>query len=313
MRKSFRTSLALLVVPGLLFAACSSDDGDKDGSDSAAATGIPDNATIINAVETDEAVASKVPADIAEDGTLTVGNYSQFPPNMFIAEDGETVIGLDNDIMRAIVKKLGLELDYREMEFPALITSLQSGRVESTISAMFDNAERQQAIDFVDYLTTGIALMVQKGNPADVSGPEDLCGRPVATTTGTSQQKWAEALSEECVAQGEEAIDLRVTDSDSTNWNQLRTGRVDVLLQSSLTASYLVKTVDDGTAFEVVDIPPIDGAPIGIGINKQNPELRDAIAEALNALIADGTYAEILAAWGNEAGALEIATVNGGN
>ncbi|MEV7648198.1 ABC transporter substrate-binding protein [Arthrobacter sp. NPDC089319] len=318
MRTTFPRLSALAVVAALGLAGCSDPStGDATAGSSSAATGeaaaaIPNNSKIIDAVQTDQALADKVPANIAEDGTLTVGTYLYFPPSMFLAQDGETIIGNDNDIMLSIGKKLGLEIEYQNMDFAALITSLQSGRVEATMAAMNDNAERQEAIDFVDYLMSGIALVIQKGNPAGIAGPDDLCGKTVATTTGTINQQWAEAQSEQCVAAGKEAIETFVTDSDTTNQNQLRTGRIDVLLQDLPTAIYLERTIEDGEAFEVVDIPVIEGAPYGIGVNKQNPELRDIISEALNSLIADGTYGKILEAWGTEHGAIEEATINGG-
>lgn len=326
MRTTFPRLSALAVIAALSLTACS-DPGTEDvatdgtssgtgadaGTSDEAAAAIPDNASIIDAVEKDDSLASQVPADIAEDGKLNVGTYLYFPPSMFLAQDGETVIGNDNDIMLSIGKKLGLEISYQNMDFAALITSLQSGRVEATMAAMNDNAERQEAIDFVDYLMSGIALVIQKGNPAGISSIEDLCGKTVATTTGTINQQWAEATSEQCVADGNDAIETFVTDSDTTNQNQLRTGRIDVLLQDLPTAIYLERTIDDGNAFEVVDLPVIEGAPYGIGVNKENPELRDVIAEALNALIEDGTYGEILHAWGTDHGAIEEATVNGGS
>lgn len=315
MRRTFPPLSVLAIAAALGLAGCSNPStaaGDGSNASGEAVAAIPDNSKIIDAVQKDQALADKVPADIAKDGKLTVGSYFYFPPSMFLAEDGKTVIGNDNDIMLSIGKKLGLEVDYQNMDFAALITSLQSGRVEATMAAMNDNAERQAAIDFVDYLMSGIALVIQKGNPAGINGPDDLCGKTVATTTGTINQQWAEAQSKKCVADGKEAVAMFVTDSDTTNQNQLRTGRIDVLLQDLPTAIYLERTIEDGKAFEVVDIPVIEGAPYGIGVNKQNAALRDVIAEATNALIADGTYGKILEAWGTEHGAIEEAKINGG-
>ncbi|MGP0225148.1 ABC transporter substrate-binding protein [Paenarthrobacter sp. NCHU4564] len=312
MRTTFTRASVLAVAAALGLAGCSSPSNADTASTGEAVVAIPDNSAIIGGIQKDTALANKVPADIAKDGKLTVGTYLYFPPSMFLAQDGKTVIGNDNDLMLAVGKKLGLEVDYQNMDFAALITSLQSGRVEATMAAMNDNAERQKTVDFVDYLMSGIALVIQKGNPAGISSPDDLCGKTVATTTGTINQQWAEAQSKKCVEAGKEAVAMFVTDSDTTNQNQLRTGRIDVLLQDLPTAIYLERTIDNGKAFEVVDIPVIQGAPYGIGINKGNPALRDVISEALNALVADGTYGKILEAWGTDHGAIKEATINGG-
>lgn len=285
--------------------------GDASGGASSSST-IPDTSALLDAVQVDDALAAQVPADIKDAGTLVVGSNVQSAPNNFYAADGSTVIGSDHDLITAVGKKLGLDVEYQNQDFGSLITSLQSGRVDVTIAAMNDTAERQQAIDFVDYLTSGITLMVQKGNPDDITGPDALCGKAIAVVTGTSQQEFAEATSTQCESEGEEALDITVTDSDSQNQTQLRTGRIDAIVNDLPSAVYISKTAQDGQAFEVVPGDVIDGAPYGIGVNKDDAELRDAIAAALDSLIDDGTYGEVLDAWGITSGSVTEATVNGG-
>jgi len=305
-------TLALAV----LLSGCSGSEAASESpakaSGSTEGSSIPDNSALLDGVKVDDSLAAMVPPAISEDGTLTVGSYVQSPPNNFYAEDGTTVIGNDHDLITAVAKKLGLEVKYENLEFQALITSLQTGRVETTIAAMNDSAERQEAIDFVDYLTSGITLMVQKGNPSDITGPDTLCGKAIAVVTGTSQQEFAQRMSDECTAGGEDAVEIVVTDSDSQNQTQLRTGRIDAIVNDLPTAVYVSKTTKNGEAFEVVPGDVIDGAPYGIGVNKDNPELRDAMAAALDDLIADGTYGEILDSWGVTDGAVDAAAVNGG-
>jgi len=288
------------------------DAPSGDASGSSSDSRIPDTSGILDAVQEDDAIAAKLPAAIADTGTLTVGSNVQSPPNNFYAADGTTVVGSDHDVVTAIARVLGLEVEYQNQDFGSLITSLQSGRVDVTIAAMNDTGERQEAIDFVDYLTSGITIMVQKGNPADITGPDALCGKSVAVVTGTSQQEFAEETSAQCESDGKDPVEVTVTDSDSQNQTQLRTGRIDAIVNDLPSAVYISETTQDGEAFEVVPGDVIDGAPYGIGVNKAQPELRDAIAEALDHLIEDGTYGEILDAWGIDSGAVDAAVVNGG-
>lgn len=313
-RKALGAAASGLILT-MLLAGCgdnASGDAPESAAPAAAESAIPDTAAILDSVSADESLAAMVPAAIADDGVLTVGSYVQSAPNNFYAADGSTVVGNDHDLITAMAKKLGLEVKYENQDFQALITSLQSGRVEVTIAAMNDTAERQKTIDFVDYLTSGITIMVQKGNPAGIDGPEALCGKKIAVVTGTSQQEFAESTSADCVAEGNAALEIAVTDSDSQNQTQLRTGRIDAIVNDLPSAVYISKTTKDGEAFEVVPGDVIDGAPYGIGVNKDNPELRDALAAALDALIQDGTYEEILGAWGVDDGAVESAVINGG-
>lgn len=320
MSRTSRLSLLLpasAVVLTLALAGCSADPSipaaaAPDDAAASKASAIPDTASLIDSVEEDTALSGVLPAGIAEDGVLTVGSNVQAPPNNFFAEDGSTIVGNDYDIIRAIAKKLGLEVEYQNMEFQALITSLQSGRVEATIAAMNDTAERQKTIDFVDYLISGMAIMVQKGNPTGVKGPDTLCGKGIAVVTGTTQQTFAESTSAACVEDGKQPLEIVVTDSSSQNQTQLRTGRIDAIVTDLPAAVYISKTTKNGEAFEVVPGDVINGAPYGIGINKDNPELRDAMAAALDELIADGTYGKILDAWGVSDGKIAAASVNGG-
>lgn len=96
------------------------------------------------------------------------------------------------------------------------------------------------------------------------------------------------------------------------NQTQLRTGRVDAILNDLPSAVYISRNAGNGQFFEVVPGQPINGGPYGIGVNKSNPQLRDAIANALTELVTDGTYAKILDAWGIREGAIEKVNVNGG-
>ncbi|GAB2986021.1 ABC transporter substrate-binding protein [Frigoribacterium salinisoli] len=311
------TGLALALALTACGGPSAPQPGDAGGSGSGSGSGsgdsrVPDTSAILDGVEVDDELAAQVPAEIADAGVLAVGSNVQSPPNNFYAADGSTVVGSDHDLITAVASTLGLEVEYQDQDFGSLITSLQSGRVDVTIAAMNDTAERQEAIDFVDYLTSGITIMVQKGNPAEITGPDALCGKSIAVVTGTSQQEFAQETSETCVADGEQPLEVTVTDSDSQNQTQLRTGRIDAIVNDLPSAVYISDTTQDGEAFEVVPGDVIDGAPYGIGVNKDQPELRDAIAAALDGLIEDGTYDEILDAWGITSGSVDEAVVNGG-
>jgi polar amino acid transport system substrate-binding protein len=265
----------------------------------------------LSSVKKDDALAAMLPPAIVSAGKLRVGSNIQNPPNNFYAADGKTPTGSEVDLIKAVAAKLGLTAEHSDMAFSSLITSLETGRVDVTMAAMNDTAERQQKIDFVDYFTSGITIMVQKGNPQGVKGPDDLCGKGVAVNLGSSQETYAKEQSQKCLGQGKPEVQLSVTDSDTGNQNQLRTGRVAAILNDLPTAVYVAKTAGDGAFFEVVPLAPINGGPYGIGVNKQNPQLSAAIKAALQALIDDGTYAKILTTWDIKQGAITKAAVNG--
>ena len=295
-----------LLVISLLVATLAACGGT---SDNAQTTAPP--SSDLSGVKKDDKLAALVPAEIASGGKLRVGSNIQNPPNNFYDQDGKTPMGSEVDLIKAIAARLGLKAEHSDMAFSSLITSLETGRVDVTMAAMNDTAERQQKIDFVDYFTSGITIMVQKGNPAQVKGPDDLCGKGVAVNLGSSQEQFANEQSQKCQAQGKPEVQLSVTDSDTGNQNQLRTGRVAAILNDLPTAVYVAKTAGDGAYFEVVPLAPINGGPYGIGVNKKNAKLSEAIKAALQSLIDDGTYDKIVTTWDIKQGAITKAAING--
>lgn len=315
-RLPLRAAVPAVLATALLLTACGGGDDDSadaaassSGGGSSADSAVPDTSDIVDGVTEDTALAGGLPADLT---ALTVGSNVQSPPNNFYAEDGSTPVGFEVDIITAIGKKLGLDVTYSDMAFDSLITSLQTGRVDTTIAGMNDTPERQATIDFVDYFESGITIMVQKGNPAGIEASADLCGKAIAVVQGTTQEDFASEQSAECEAGGEDPLEVTATPSDSQNQTQLRTGRVDAILNDLPTAVYISKTAGDGEYFETVDQDPINGGPYGIGVAKEDTALRDAMQQALQSLIDDGTYGEILEAWDVTSGAVDQATVNGG-
>ena len=61
--------------------------------------------------------------------------------------------------------------------FDGIIGGLEAGRYDLGLTSMIDKKERQAKVDFVDYLSSGIAFMVAKGNPKGLKEQMDLCGK----------------------------------------------------------------------------------------------------------------------------------------
>ncbi|MBU3068068.1 ABC transporter substrate-binding protein [Nocardia sp. NEAU-G5] len=313
MSRTYVRHIALLAGLVSFLVACGGDPSGGGTTSHTPSANVPDNAAIIGAVTKDPQLNAGLPASISQAGTLHLASYIQSAPNNFYAADGKTPIGYEVDLAKAIAAKLGVGVQYQDMTFDSLITSLQSGRVDLTMAAMNDTKARQQQIDFVDYFTSGIAIMIRKGNPDAITGPDTLCGKNVAVVQGTSQQKFAADQSTKCTQAGKAAINVTETESDNQNQTQLRTGRVQAIVNDLPTAIYVSRTAGDGKFFEVVPGEPINGGPYGIGINKQNKPLAEAVQKALNELITDGSYGKILQAWGVEKGAVKEAVINGGS
>ena len=62
-----------------------------------------------------------------------------------IKDENGNFVGIDMDIMREIGKRMGVEVEFQDLGFDALVTAVQEGKVDAAIAAMASTAERRQA------------------------------------------------------------------------------------------------------------------------------------------------------------------------
>lgn len=285
--------VALLAV-GLVVTGCGSDD--DGGTTSAAST----------SAATTEAPAAAgeiaVPDDIRSKGTLSVATDPTYAPNEFVERGGTEIVGMDVDLINAIAAKLGLRADVQKATFDAIIPGLAARRYDVGISSFTDTREREQTVDFVTYFSAGTSFYIRRGGP-DIASLEDICGEKVAVEKGTTQATDVQAQNRRCDTPAELQT---YPDQNGANL-AIQSGRADVGMADSPVAAYIVK--QSNGMFEL-DGEPYGTAPYGIALPKQSG-LEEPILEALRALIADGTYMEILRRWGVEQGAIDNPVING--
>ncbi len=260
----------------------------------------------------DNVLAAKLPESVRTAGVVKVGSDVAYAPVEFYDTDGRTVIGIDPDLGKALGDKLGVKFQFTNATFDGLIPAVQSKRFDIVMSAMSDTKERQAKLDFIDYFNAGTSIVVKKGNPENINGLGDLCGKTIALQRGTTQEDVAKAQQAKCSAAGKGPIKVLTFDKDTDALLQIKGGRAVADMNDFPVAAYNAKTAGGGNDFEVVG-EQIEAGPYGIGVRKEDTQLRDAIQAALKAIIADGTYDAVLAKWQVSQGALKTAVINGGS
>ncbi|WP_329137947.1 ABC transporter substrate-binding protein [Streptomyces sp. NBC_00670] len=302
---------ALAVAGTLLLAGCGdqTDKGSDSGSDSSSSS-------------SSAPLADKLPSDIRKAGVIKVGSDIAYPPVEFM-KDGKAT-GIDPDIADALGKQLGVKFQFQNGKFDQLIVGLQAGRTQVIMSAMNDTKDRQNGIDsdngkkagdgidFVDYFTAGTSILVQKGNPKGIKTLDDLCGRVVALQRGTTSEGVAKAQNKKCKEDGKKAITLQTFDTDPEALLRLKQGASVADLNDFPVAAYNAKTSGGGKDFEVIG-DQIEAGPYGIGVDKKNTQLRDALQAAVDAIIKNGEYKKILEKWNVTDGGVTEAKINGGS
>ncbi len=260
----------------------------------------------------DAALAAKLPAAVASAGVVKVGSDVSYAPVEFFDTDGKTVTGIDPDLAKAVGDKLGVRFEFTNATFDGLIPAVQSKRFDIVWSAMSDTKDRQAKLDFVDYFNAGTSILVKKGNPEKINSLDDLCGKTVALQRGTTQEDVATKQQDACKTAGKPAINVLPFDKDTDALTQIKSGRAVADVNDFPVAAYNAKTSGGGNDFQVVG-EQIAAGPYGVGLRKEDTQLRDAVQGALNAIIADGTYDKVLAKWNVEKGSLKQAAINGGS
>lgn len=289
---------AVLAVGALSLSACGGDSGGS-GATSASPSGSA------AAVTVDEALAAKVPAAIKDSGTLLMGTDASYAPSEFLDEDGQTIIGFDIDLGNAIAAKLGLEAKWENASFDSLIVGVQNGKYNASMSSFTVNPDRMKQVNMITYFNAGTGWAVATGNPSGIT-VEDPCGKTVAVQKATVQVDDIEARNEQCTQAGKPEINIQQYTAQSEATTAVVTGKADAMLADSPVVAYAIE--QSGKLEQLGDI--YDAAPYGLVVPKAETEFADAIKGAIDALMADGTYAAVLEEWGVSNGAISASEVN---
>ena len=308
-----RTRLAtvgsLAVAGALLLSACG-DQTEGGGDSTSDATGNASTAPLF----------SKLPADIQKSGVIQVGTNAEYAPMESV--DNGKIVGVDPDIAAALGKQLGVDFTFTSGGFDTLITAVNTGRYDIAMSSITDNKQRQEGlddsgkklgegVDFVDYFTAGTAIYVKKGNPEGITSLDDLCGRTVAVQRGTTYEEALKTQSAKCTDGGKKAIKIESFENDTEAQTRVKSGGAVAGVNDYPVAVDLARKAGGGNTFEVLD-KQYEAAPFGIVVDKKNTQLRDALKEAVDAIIKDGSYQKVLEKWGAESGAIKEAAINSG-
>jgi polar amino acid transport system substrate-binding protein len=296
--------VTLATAGALTLTACSSSGGTPAGGNSTTGGTSPATSATSPASSASSgasAAAALVPAAIKSKGTLTFALDATYPPDESVATNGTTIVGFDADLANALAPLLGLTPKLENITFSNIIPGLQSSKYDVGLSSFTDTKAREKVVDFVTYFQAGEGFYVKAGSSKTFNGLSSLCNATVAVENGTTEQTDAQSQAKKC------SVHVLTFDTQNEVNLAVSSGRADVGFADSQVAAYIVKQsngqfTNTGTAFEV--------APYGIATLKGNG-LAPAIKAAMQELISNGTYMQLLNKWGIAAGAITTPTIDG--
>jgi polar amino acid transport system substrate-binding protein len=253
----------------------------------------------------DEAAVALLPAAVKESGKLVIGTNLTYSPDEFKDASGAPT-GWGIELVQALAARLGLEPDLRDAQFDNIIPGVKGGKYQLGWASFTDTVERQASVDFVDYFSAGIQWASQAGKTVD---PDNACGLKVAVGTGTWQETdELPAKNKACTDAGKPPIEVLKLDTQGDITNAVVLGRADAFTADSPVTQYAVSQTDGKLQLAG---PISEAAPFGVALPKDG-SMTKAIQAAMQSMMDDGTYLEILTRWGVEDGAITTATINGG-
>lgn len=229
-----------------------------------------------------------------ETGKLTMSINATLPPRQYIDASGE-LKGLHPDLGNEIAKRLCLEPVYTNVPFEVQIPGLASKRWDMINTGLYYNPDRAKIMQMVPYVVNALAIVVQDGNPQGVTGYEQLAGKPVGTEISGFADALIREINDEQVAKGMESMDIQAFNTFADAFAALGAGQVVAVFGPDATAAYLAEQ----GPFDVGASGLNPGLPSSFGFDGQTGgELAEAVAAVLRDMVEDGTYNDMMSAYG---------------
>ena len=251
------------------------------------------------------AVAQGAPAK-----SLTVGIEATYPPMSYRNPATNESVGFNIDLMNALAKQMGVELKFQEMSFEQLTSSLTTGRVDVIGTAITDLPGRRSSMTFVDYLQTGAQMFTTVKNQQLGTTPEAFCGKAIGTPRTANYFAELNAWNEKtCAGAGKAPATVQGAAGAAAVRLDLSQGRLNAAVLGPEYIKYLISQ-EPGTYVLVGE--PLSLHQFGFAMARTNTGTRDELAKALDALIANGTYAKIVGQWGLQSQMVSKAGIDAG-
>ena len=270
------TGLAGLVLAlALALAACGGGGGDGGGQVNSGAS----------------FAAGTTMARLKDAGTVKVGTKFDQPLFGLKNLQGKPE-GFDVEIAKLIAGEMGIAAD--KIEWVEAVSAnreqfIQQGKVDFVVATYTINDKRKAVVDFAGpYYQAGQDIMVAKGNPEGIAGPDDLAGKKVCSVTGSTPA--------ENIRTNYPKAQLTEFDVYSKCAEALKNGQVQAVTTDNVILLGLIS--QDQEAFELVG-KPFTKEPYGIGLKKGDTAFRSFINDTLEKAFQDGRW---LAAWDATAG-----------
>ncbi len=191
----------LFAAGAMLAAVLMTGCGSKPAETTAASTAAETESTAAETTQAAGSEAESSEAEVSADNpfagkTVKVGCSATFVPfeSIEMAADGsKTYVGMNIDIVKAIVEKNGGSVEFVDMPFKSLMAAIQAGQIDFCSGGMAPTEEREKTLDFSEIFFYPRNAIVYRAED-DYPDLDSLQGKTVAYVFGTNYQQVAESI-----------------------------------------------------------------------------------------------------------------------
>jgi polar amino acid transport system substrate-binding protein len=216
---------------------------------------------------------------------VVIGLDASYPPFESVDYDNRKMVGFDVDLMDAIAARVGLNVEYSNVNYTMLLGEIAQCQVDGGISAITIADDLKQQMNFSDpYYNSSLVVVVKKGNTV-INGPESLPGMTVGSQAGTPGEVEIQKIP---------GVQYTPYDNFDIAYNDLIGGMIDAVVSDKAEAlSYVnIKAANlkiAGGEFNVENY--------GVAVCSQNEELLKRVNAGIASVRADGTLDKLVEKW----------------
>ena len=216
---------------------------------------------------------------------VKVATDATWPPMEFVNEQKE-IVGFDIDMLQAIAKAGGFDVEIRNAAWDGIFAGLANGSYDAVISSVTITEERKKAMDFSDpYINAGQVVIVKASNDS-VTSLDDLVGLEVGAQIGTTG---AIAISQA------DGVILKTYDELGFAISDLVNSRLSaVVADTPIAADYALNKYKN--TLKIVG-EPFTQEFYGIAIAKGNQVVLNLMNKGLESIKASGELDQLVQKW----------------
>lgn len=291
-------ALGLVAATAASLAACSSSSKSSGGNSGAASTPVS-GAASSGASGSNGGVT--LPAAF-KDASLVAPAVTGYPPYAYL--DGSKIVGISADLAVALGGPFGKTVSLKQDSFENSLLGVNRGVYFGVFGADV-TADREKTFDQVSFLEDHYEFMSLAGSAPLGTTMDALCGLKISVVAAASSIPVLQQQSKTCTSQGKPAITVLTFADQGSATLAVKSKQADATTATVTNLGYIAKQAG---GFQLGG-PKYLFVYIGIATKKGNG-MAQSIADAINKLIANGSYAQILAKYGVEKAAVKQAEVN---